>query len=324
MESYVLSFNVMLINFCDGVVVMTLLLVGKVEMINQKWLYTFMDLIETGHFTKTANNLYMTQPGVSQHIKKLETQLGTPLLNRYDKQFELTRAGQLLHEYGKANLILDKRLKTQIDFDDPYKGSCFIACSGAIASDLYCDFIEYQSQHPDLKVHLEAAPNQSIINGVLDNSVHVGIVNQRVQHPQLEQIQLGNELLSLVLPKSYENKEIDFHSLNSLGFINHPDGFEFIDKVLCLNQFDGYAGSDNVLISGYVNQLNQILLPVERGIGYTVLPARAIKQFGDSEKLFIAPLKEHSSDPLYITTKRHYALARRYEWFIELIKQRLA
>ena len=41
-------------------------------MLNPVWLKTFVTLIETGHFTKTAEKLFMTQPGVSQHIAKLE------------------------------------------------------------------------------------------------------------------------------------------------------------------------------------------------------------------------------------------------------------
>ena len=293
-------------------------------MINQKWLYTFMDLVKTGHFTKTANNLYMTQPGVSQHIKKLETQLKTKLLNRYDKQFELTLAGQLLHQYGIKSLQLDEQLQAQIDFDDPYQGSCLIACSGAIAYDLYPPFIDYQSLHSGLKVQLEAAPNHSIIEGVLNNSVHVGIVNQQSQHPQLSQVKLGNEPLLLILPKSYATAEINFDTLNALGFINHPDGFEFVDKVLSSNEFKGYLGSNSLAISGYVNQLNQILLPVSKGIGYTVLPARAVEQFSYSEQLYIAPLSAQVSDPLYITTKRHFALAARYDWFIDFIKLHLS
>jgi len=293
-------------------------------MINQKWLYTFMDLVKTGHFTKTANNLYMTQPGVSQHIKKLETQLQTQLLNRYDKQFELTRAGQLLHEYGIASLQLDQQLQSRIDFDDPYLGECLIACSGAIAYDLYPDFIDYQSQHSGLKVKLEAAPNHSIIEGVLNNKVHIGIVNQQIHHPQLIQSKLGNEPLLLIVPNSYADKEINFEVLNSLGFINHPDGFEFADKILSSNQFKGYLGSQSLAISGYVNQLNQILLPVSKEIGYTVLPARAIEQFKSPERLHVVPLNMQVSDPLYITTKRHFALAARYDWFISLITERLS
>ena len=51
-------------------------------MLNAQWLETFTALSETGSMTRTAAALNMTQPGVSQHVKKLEAQLGTPLLRR--------------------------------------------------------------------------------------------------------------------------------------------------------------------------------------------------------------------------------------------------
>ncbi|HSP84641.1 MAG TPA: LysR family transcriptional regulator, partial [Psychrobacter sp.] len=62
-------------------------------MINTTWLRTFCTLVEIGHFTRTAERLYMTQSGVSQHIRKLESQLGIDLLIRQGKQFSLTDAG---------------------------------------------------------------------------------------------------------------------------------------------------------------------------------------------------------------------------------------
>ena len=44
-------------------------------MINPTWLNTFCTLVEVNHFTQTAERLFMTQSGVSQHIKKLEQQV---------------------------------------------------------------------------------------------------------------------------------------------------------------------------------------------------------------------------------------------------------
>ena len=38
------------------------------SMLNPVWLETFITLVDTGHFTQTAEKLHMTQPGVSQHI----------------------------------------------------------------------------------------------------------------------------------------------------------------------------------------------------------------------------------------------------------------
>ncbi|EHH2535403.1 LysR family transcriptional regulator, partial [Vibrio parahaemolyticus] len=51
-------------------------------MLNPIWLNTFKALVDVGHFTKTAELLHMTQPGVSQHINKLEAACGYPLIKR--------------------------------------------------------------------------------------------------------------------------------------------------------------------------------------------------------------------------------------------------
>ncbi|WP_306763859.1 MULTISPECIES: helix-turn-helix domain-containing protein [unclassified Vibrio] len=49
-------------------------------MLNQTWLKTFKTLVEVNHFTRTAEALFMTQPGVTQHIQKLEQACNTSLI----------------------------------------------------------------------------------------------------------------------------------------------------------------------------------------------------------------------------------------------------
>ena len=55
-------------------------------MFNAQYFRTFITLVETGSFTHTARRLDMTQPGVSQHIRKLEQYLDKPLLNRQGRR----------------------------------------------------------------------------------------------------------------------------------------------------------------------------------------------------------------------------------------------
>ncbi len=59
-------------------------------MLNPSFLKTFIALVETKSFTKTAEILHMTQPGVSQHVKWMEDYFGEPLIVREGKKFELT------------------------------------------------------------------------------------------------------------------------------------------------------------------------------------------------------------------------------------------
>lgn len=290
-------------------------------MINQKHLTTFMKLVETEHFTQTAEQLFMTQPGVTQHIKKLESHFDTLLLQRYGKQFELTLAGEKLYQTGLSMRLLEQQLNEQINHDDATQGVCSIACSGALASFLYPTFVQQQTLHPQLSVFVEAAPNQNIINDLLDNKVDLGIVTIDTAQAQLKQTLLGYEELQLVLPASLDIDPLwRFEDLNKIGFINHPDGLHFIEKVFSANFKAEYKGPNSLHVTGYVNQLQQILLPVAQGLGFTILPKRAVQQFEQQERLTVFPLAEAVLDPLYLTQKRYRQLPTRYDWFVSKIQ----
>ncbi len=69
-------------------------------MLNATWIETFTVLAEEGHFTRAAQRLNMTQPGVSQHLRKLEQQLGQPLIVQSGKGFTLTAAGAACAIWG--------------------------------------------------------------------------------------------------------------------------------------------------------------------------------------------------------------------------------
>lgn len=65
-------------------------------MLNTQHLMTYKALVETGSFTLTAKQLGLTQPAISQHIQKLEKELGETLLIRHGRRIELTPAGKVL------------------------------------------------------------------------------------------------------------------------------------------------------------------------------------------------------------------------------------
>ncbi|MCV2403281.1 LysR family transcriptional regulator [Marinomonas sp. C2222] len=71
-------------------------------MLNTHHLTTFKILAETSSFTKTAQQLGLTQPAVTQHIQKLESELGEALLVRHGRTTEITEAGELLLRHIKS------------------------------------------------------------------------------------------------------------------------------------------------------------------------------------------------------------------------------
>ncbi|RBP77914.1 LysR family transcriptional regulator [Marinomonas rhizomae] len=71
-------------------------------MLNTQHLITFKALVETGSFTNTAKQLGLTQPAVSQHIQKLERDLGESLLIRHGRTTDMTPAGEVLLQHIQA------------------------------------------------------------------------------------------------------------------------------------------------------------------------------------------------------------------------------
>lgn len=293
-------------------------------MINQKWLHTFMTLATTKHFTLTAKQLFMTQPGVTQHIQKLESQLNVNLLNRYGKQFELTLAGEKLFDYGLKLAEMESEMQQSITSDDPLSGQCIFSCSGNLAIQLYPQFLTHQQQYPELIVSLEAAPNKSIIQGIIDNTIDVGVVTQAIEHTALQQTVLGYETLKLVCAKQHNLTTFDKESINRIGFINHPDGLQFLTQLLEHNPVIGLTNTNQIRISSYVNQLSQILLPVSLGLGFTVLPENTIAHYQDNNtdhNLQVIDLPNSVNEPFYLTQKRHKELPLRYQWFTHMLSK---
>ena len=60
-------------------------------------------VVENGNFYQAAEQCHVSQSAISQHIKKLEEELGVQLLERHNRTFSLTAAGE--HFYRKSLVI---------------------------------------------------------------------------------------------------------------------------------------------------------------------------------------------------------------------------
>ena len=72
---------------------------GSIDSTELRILHT---LAVTGSLTSTAAELGLSQPAVSQRIKRVETRLGVPLIERSGRGIRLTPAGQILADHGRT------------------------------------------------------------------------------------------------------------------------------------------------------------------------------------------------------------------------------
>jgi DNA-binding transcriptional LysR family regulator len=277
-------------------------------MINQAWLKTFCTLVDLGHFTQTADKLFMTQSGVSQHIKKLENHLDTALLIREGKSFSLTNAGFLLHQKGQELLRSSEELENLIQQDEKYEGRVKIASPGSVGLKLYPYLLDVQQTHSKLVIDYIFAPNKNIEQELVDRKIDLGLMTELSKVASLVSQKIAVEPLVLVTPNHI--KSIDWHKLLGLGFISHPDAAHH-GRLLLSENFSEFEYIEQFFHKGFSNQISLILEPVSKGFGFTVLPLHAVKAFHAQHLIKIHTLKKPVSESLYLCVNRYSNLANR-------------
>lgn len=187
-------------------------------------LYQFEDFVaavEEQSFTKAAERVFRTQGAVSVAIRKLEEELGVPLMVRDSRECVLTEAGQALLAHARHMIELrDKIRRSMGDFRNLVAGRVSIAAHESAAEYLLpAPLAAFYTQHPSIKlearlcdgheiahlvsereVDLGFGIRQANLHGLCSDVVHtdplvlVAAPDHRLsRHPTLHIIELGNE-----------------------------------------------------------------------------------------------------------------------------------
>ena len=281
-------------------------------MINPTLLRSFCTLVDVGHFTHTAERLYMTQSGVSQHIRKLEEQVGQALLVRHGKQFTLTDAGNRLYVKGQHIIQSLTELEQDIKSDPTFEGLVKIMSPGSVGLKLYSHLLGVQQTHRKLTIDYRFGPNDNVEDAINELKIDMGFMTKQSQHSNVICEAVAKEALFLVTPasaarsnKSESKKgQPSWAQLQQLGFINHPDGAHHASLLLSEN-FKEFQHINDFEMNGFSNQISLILEPVSMGLGFTVLPAYAVEAFHSPALIKSHRLAKPASETLYLCRNRN-------------------
>ena len=76
--------------------------------------YSLIKVAETGSYTRAAEQLSLTQPAVSQHIRALEGELGIRIFERVNNELRITHEGETAIKYAKRMLSLYNNLQRDL------------------------------------------------------------------------------------------------------------------------------------------------------------------------------------------------------------------
>lgn len=146
-------------------------------------LKVFVTVVEQSHFSKAAELLNLSQPGVSLHIKNLENELGVKLLHRSPKQVSLTEAGAILYKHAKVIQARYDEARQEIQMlRDEVTGSIQIGASFTIGEYILPKKLaEFAAQYPQVNIQVTIGNTQEILSAVRGNQLDIGFVEGAAQ-----------------------------------------------------------------------------------------------------------------------------------------------
>lgn len=151
-------------------------------------LRVFVTVAEQSNFSRAADILNLSQPGVSLHIRNLENEFGTRLMHRSPKLVKLTEAGEILYKRAKEILTLYEAAKQDIfRLHDMVTGSLQIGASFTIGEYILPRLLaEFAEQFPQVEMGLTIGNTEEIIQAIRVNKLDLGLVEGNVTTTDLQ------------------------------------------------------------------------------------------------------------------------------------------
>ncbi|MDL2220782.1 LysR family transcriptional regulator [Eubacteriales bacterium OttesenSCG-928-N14] len=260
-------------------------------------LSTLLSVAQTMNFTRTAEELSLTQPAVSQHIKALEKELNIRIFNRSQKELILTEEGRITVEYARKMRSLYHNL--QLDIEDEQRslkrltvGVTQTAESSAISQILAI----YGSENPKLHITIITDIIKNLYDKLRSYELDLAIVEGTVADGDLNSILLDTDHLVLAVANDNPLSAKSMVTLAELKkeklILRLPDSGTRTLFEQSLHSSGDSINAYNVILE--VDNNNTIKELVQSGFGVSILSRAACEDYVRKNKFKVLPVENLS------------------------------
>lgn len=226
-------------------------------------------------FSRAAERLHRTQPAVSQAIRRLESAVGAPLVDRSSKDGTLTDAGQILYEYAQQMLNLRRDAHGAIaELGNVQRGKVAIAANEYTVMHLLSMIVTYRARHPHVMIEVKRSLASRIPSEVLGRDVELGMLTFKPNHPVLKSVPVASDDLALLVAPTHPlaaREDVSVRELGVESFLAHNVRSPYRERVI--QTFERHRTPLHISIE--LPTLEAIKLLVEQGVGVALMPRRA-------------------------------------------------
>ncbi len=256
-------------------------------MVNLELYRVFYTVAKCGSLTKAAEELYISQPAVSQAIKQLENQLGGQLFNRTHKGMELSDRGgkQIFSTVEKALKLFDEAESKYSELKDTATGVVRICASDTVSTHFLLPYIKkYHEKHPNVNLMLQNCTSSETIEMLKNGKGDIGFVNLPIDDSD---INLSNVVMQLhdTFVCSKEFSELTGQMVELKRLQDYP--LLMLELSTATRQaIVGFAHSQGIHLHPEIELASLELMTslAKSGIGIACIPREFVKHELDDEK----------------------------------------
>lgn len=190
-------------------------------------------------FTKASEELHISQPAVTKHIKETEVQLSTKLFDRKGTSIQLTQSGKILYEYAEKIRNIYRDLEFEINqINQQHKGKLIIGASTTVAQYILPEILaKFKAYYKDIKIELLTGNTETITTLLKDEKIDLGIIEGESQSSYFDYKTFKPDEIVLAAKSDHllAHKTLNIKDLYDLNFIFREQGsgtLEFIQNRL--------------------------------------------------------------------------------------------
>lgn len=200
----------------------------------------FADLVETKSFSKAAKLNGITQSAVSQQARSMERQFRSLLIDRSQKQFQLTREGEKVYDASREILVRYEKLHCELlEMKKIVSGNIRISTIYSIGLHELPPYIKrFLQEYPAVNCRIEYRRSNLVYEDVLQSAVDFGLVAFPQKLRNIEVVAFREDRLVLVVHPQHplaKESEVDLKQLVGSRLISFDPDIptrKAIDRIL--------------------------------------------------------------------------------------------
>ena len=272
---------------------------------------TFLEVANTRHFSKAADNLFITAAAVSARIKQLEAWVDAPLFERGRNNIQLTEAGRRLIPFAKTMVRSLQQARDSVSTTDADIRPLSIAATPNVWDALLQGYLTTITDAcPTLNFRTEMTSAAQLHAGVIDRTTDLTLSLD----PFLAEDVVSQRITELELILVSTDSYITIEQVFSSDYVMVDWGLQFLTE--------HHAFYDEIPPAKLHTSTGRIALDyiLEKG-GSAYLPEPLVDRFIDHQQLFIVDGQYGMSRPVFANYRKDSLAATSVRQVIDVIRR---